>query len=79
MDQRGVHARGDGRAKVVVDAVANVEDLVIAERSDLGDALEEQRVRLARAPPVQRLSSEIADLSVGQPLRQPGGAGAAGR
>ena len=54
MYERGVHARSDRRTQVVVDAVADVQDLVVCERHDCSDTAEELWVRLARAPVVRR-------------------------
>lgn len=52
--QRGAHARSDGRAQVVVNAITDVEDLVVGEGGDFCDAPEELRVRFAGAPVVAR-------------------------
>jgi hypothetical protein len=64
-----VHARAAGGGDVVVDAVADVQHLVGLGRDDLGDALEEQRVGLARAPVVRGADQvDVAGEQVAQDL-----------
>lgn len=61
-DQRRCHPGLGGRPDVVVEPVADVEDLFRSVRNRLDDVLEEPQIRLAHTQ-----SSEVATMSTGKP------------